>query len=1140
MNAAVEVRLLLGPAGSGKTFRCLTEIRSELARDPSGPPLVLLAPRQATFQLERQLLLGGSVAGYTRLHIWSMQRLAEAVLEHTGTPLPPLLDEDGRVMTIRALLGSMRSELAVFHATARLPGFARQAAEVLAEFEEHGVTPERLQALANELEPRHRVRGKLLDLARLQDRYRNWLAERKVEDQSRLLTLAGRVLEAIDRPAVPWFGGLWLDGFAEMTPQELNLVAKVIPFCARARLAFCLRESGATDDWLSPWSLVNRTCHDLKTRLGRQPGLALATEMLPGPTVNGRFAASPELAHLERCWAAPQPWDAGADAPSPIRALRMIQCPTPEAEAEMAARILLRFVREEGGRFREAAVLVRTLDGYDAVFRRVFARYEIPVFIDRRQGVTHHPLSELTRSALRLAALGWQTEDWMSVLKTGLVGEEDQAIDHFENAALANGWNGPAWLQPFPRHGDEEVPPALEALRQRLVTPFAEFTRELMSDDGQPTGAGLVGALRSLWRRLGVEATLQAWTDAAVRDAVPTGGPGDTVHGTVWRDLDACLENLARAFADVPMAVREWLPILEAGLANLTVGVIPPVLDHVLLGAVDRSRNPDLKLVILPGWNEGVFPAPIPPGTLLTDADRDALADRGLPLGPDRRRRIGRERYYAYIAATRARERLVVTFAERDADDRAVGPSPFVTHLRRLFPTLVLERGGDRPTGIALEHRCEAIVPWLRDRLRAGPGMAGAAEVTGRDPGPIGAEWNDLPAPLDLAAGVPSALADRLHGGGRLRSSVSRLERFAACPFQFFVHSGLRAGERERFEVDVRQTGSFQHEVLARFHKEVARRGLRWRDLSIADARNLVAAVAADLSTEFGHGLFLAEARRRFEVRAMTMSLQDLVEALVGWMHERYAFDPVAVECGFGGTDATLSAWEVELGDGRKLVLHGRIDRIDAASRPEAPGMYVIVIDYKSSPRLLDATRMEHGLELQLPAYLAALRARAAELPWLAGTPIEPAGMFFVPLRRSDDSLRHRAGGRRPTKPYQHRGRFSESILPLLDGCVAGAEPSGQFSYRAGGKGGGRASDPLPAVEFQQLLDHVERKLSDLGQQIFAGRAEVSPYRRNASDTACLQCLYASVCRFDPWLHEYRRLTAPRSPSPGETTEPAG
>ena len=70
------------------------------------------------------------------------------------------------------------------------------------------------------------------------------------------------------------------------------------------------------------------------------------------------------------------------------------------------------------------------------------------------------------------------------------------------------------------------------------------------------------------------------------------------------------LENVILAFPDRGLPLRDWLPIVEAGLSGLTVGVIPPALDQVLVGAIDRSRNPDLHTVLLLGMNESVFPAP--------------------------------------------------------------------------------------------------------------------------------------------------------------------------------------------------------------------------------------------------------------------------------------------------------------------------------------------------------------------------------------------------------------------------------------------------------------------------------------------------------------------------------------------------
>ena len=104
---------------------------------------------------------------------------------------------------------------------------------------------------------------------------------------------------------------------------------------------------------------------------------------------------------------------------------------------------------------------------------------------------------------------------------------------------------------------------------------------------------------------------------------------------------------------------RFWKP----GLPSLTVGVIPPALDEVLIGAIDRARNPDLKLALVLGVNEGVFPAaPAAPPILTARRPRGTGASSDVSLGPDLRDQLARERYLGYIACTRASEKLVVTF----------------------------------------------------------------------------------------------------------------------------------------------------------------------------------------------------------------------------------------------------------------------------------------------------------------------------------------------------------------------------------------------------------------------------------------------------------------------------------------------
>jgi len=1140
----MRVRFLLGPAGSGKTFRCLAEAGQALAASPEGPPLLLIAPKQATYQLERQLLANPAVPGYTRLHILSFERLAHFVFERLRLPPPQLLDEEGRLMVLRALLAGRRNELNLFRASARLSGFARQLSLVLREVQRNQLTPEGLLQLAGQVRDNTSLAAKLQDLAALLADYLRWLNDHDLQDADCLLAGATKVLigdskgKGQDAGAGLRISHLWMDGFAELSPQELELLATLILRCEQATLAFCLdRLPQARTSWLSCWSVVSRTVELCQRRLKELPHVAMTEHWLTRQADHGRFDHNPVLRHLERFWAEPQA-ARPEDAPDPGRVLRLAECANPEAEATLAAREILRHVRA-GGRYREVAVVVRNLELYHQPLQRVFARYAIPFFLDRRESVSHHPLAELTRSALRTVAFQWQRDDWFAALKTGLVPAREEDIDRLENEALARGWQEAAWQQPVVINDQPELTHWLAEVHGRLLPPFQQLARALTAHQNKPTGPQLAAVLRQLWQALNVEEQLRQWAAAPV-SALASRVPA-SVHATVWEQMNAWLASVELAFPAEAMPLREWLPILDAGLTGLTVGVIPPALDQVLLGAVDRSRNPDLKLALVLGLNETVFPAPPTTTPLLTEADHAELEKRGTLLGPSARNQIGRERFYAYIACTRPRQRLVLTCALRDSDGSPMNHSPFLSRVRGLFPSLSVEAVPQALDWHESEHANELLVPLLRVR-----GQSPNVGSQRSEPG----DWVKL-AELPVLAEVveqlrylatpPSSesltpqLAARLYGPV-LRTSVSRLEQFAACPFRFFVHSGLRAEERKRYELDMREQGSFQHEVLARFHDQLRRENKRWRDVTPGEARDQVASIAGGLMASYRDGLLQASEQSRFTAQVLTRSLQDFVETLVGWMRRQYRFDPVAVEQPFGG-DETAPAWELDLDAGHRLALYGRVDRIDLCPDPESGAAACVVVDYKSGRRQLDQVLVEHGVQLQLLAYLTVLRNWPDPSRTFGWARLVPAGVFYVNLRGKYDreSSRLAALGEAEQvrkRAYRHTGRFDVRALRQLD-SRPDAQQGDQFNYRLtkSGQLNKGCREPLSTEQFNRLLDLVETNLKQMGRQVYAGVAKVDPYQRGA-DTACDQCDYRSICRIDPWTHRYRVLKRTETAEP--------
>jgi ATP-dependent helicase/nuclease subunit B len=1247
----VRVRFLLGPAGSGKTSRCLAEIRDALKASPGGAPLLLLAPKQATFQLERQLLADPGLAGYTRLQILSFERLAGFILAECGQPAD-LLDEEGRVMVLRALLARLEREqrLRIFHSTARLPGFARQLSLLLRELQRHHLTARRLQELADRPSLRPSLAAKLADVASLLNAYLDWLKTYRLEDSDRLLDLASATLRLGLPMSLPSPGlrppsprsagrgqgegsvlagsgahgaqevrgglsgpgnqgpglappspagslshfrldGLWLDGFAEMAPQELDLLAALLPCCAQATLAFCLDgEPEAKIPWHSTWSVVAQSYRQCRAKLEALPGCRIEVLALPRDRARSRFAQSDPLAFLEAHWADPPGSTEGGD---PKSAIRLAACPHPEAEATLAAHEILRHVRA-GGRYRDCAVLVRALEPYHDVLRRVLARYGIPHFVDRREAVAHHPLAELTRCALRTVAYGWRREDWFGVLKSGLLPADEEELDWLENRALQHGWEGEAWRNPIRVPGDAHESLRAEQLRARLTAPFLELEAELGSlHDSQiahrdhepprtspspcplparrgeggcrpgegryvegtlarPSGRQLASALSNLWHRLGVEETLAKWCAAGAAEGA---GPKSTrsqraaVHQTVWEQMQGWLDNLERAFAEEAMSLRDWLPITEAGLCGLTVGVVPPALDQVLVGAVDRSRNPDLRLTVVLGVNEGVFPAPPPSGTLLNDVDRTELELQSVFLGLSRKSCLSLEQYLGYIACTRSRERLVLAWSLADADGGELKPSLFCDHLKRLFPGLKEDAFApfDPAESLRASVGGAARSPSWHEAVHAvelAPALLLNKAAPERSRITLLAELESLPVFQPLLARWQSLQTGgegieiqpaRLEGmfGRDLKSSVSALEDYAECPFKFLVARGFRAEERERFEIDPSARGEFQHEVLKLFQVELQDQGKRWRSVTADEASSLIRQLGEKFIPGFRGGVFAASAGGRFQAEVLIQQLERLVGILVGWAPQ-YGFDPQAGELGFGMSEG-LPPWVIQLEGGRSLHLRGYIDRVDLHVLPGGQEALAAVIDYKSTVRPLDATKLHHGLQLQLLSYLGVLRRLENPQEVFGVSRLRPTGGFYVGLggqvkggRSRAEVLENREQARQLA--CQHTGRFDEQGLRVFDTRPA-ATCGDQFKWKTklDGSLSRQGTEALPSPAFAKLLDENEARLREIGGKIFAGQFPVDPYRKDRQ-TACDYCDYRAVCRFDPWLQPYRVLRPPSKP----------
>ena len=1076
------LKLYIGPAGSGKTAAAMDEISARVQAGQPGSWLIV--PEQYSHEAERELCrrCGDAMSRYAE--VFSFTGLARRVLSEEGGAEQPLLDKGGRLLCMTLALDGVGARLSAYRDARRRPEFPALMLSAVDELKSACVGPEELEAAAAECDSR--LGSKLRDAALVLGAYDAVVAAGRADPSDRLALLAEKLPACLgpDRH-------VFVDGFIDFTARERAILRAMLQSGAELTVCLTLDDLREGDEIFA----LSRRAAKLLRACSAELGVETETRVFEG----GEGKAPALRFFTERLFRfTAEKWEGENGAISLHAAAGMA------AECEFAAARALELVRG-GCRWRDIAVAARGFEDYRPMLESVFRHYGVPLYLTRRSELLQKPLPALIAGACELLENGWDVDELLSYLRTGLTGLSGDECDTLANYVFKWQLRAPAWESrgDWRQHPDgygvkvtaesEARLREINALRRRVAEPLLSLQR---SGKAASTAAGQAAALARFFEDLKLPETLER--RAGELNAAGQGRLA-AEYRQLWELIVGALEQFEAILGKTEMDLPSFGRLFLQMLSQYDVGTIPVSLDRVSAGDFDRMRRRSIRHLIVLGAGDDRLPPAGEQGGLFSDDERERLYSLGIDLGGAGEEELWREFSLIYHVLTLPSESLDLCYSTTSADGAALNPAIVFNRAKALFGLPVLPVDAER-------CRLAAPGPALTlaaNALRGGDAIQRAAAVWARETLP------DRMAPLEAAAAMTRgrlspAAAEALYGRAP-RLTASRIDLFSSCRYSYFCQFGLKAQPYEPAGFSPPEMGSFLHFVLEHCVRDAQRRG-GFDAVSDEELRELVRFYVEEYVHRELNDLQEKSARFVYVFRRLSRSAESIVLDTVRELRNS-DFKPLDFELNFAkATDLP----PLELGGGQSAAnLTGVADRVDGWLHEGR--LYLRIVDYKSGSKEFSLNDVWYGMGLQMLLYLFTL-SEGGEKRY--EHELVPAGVMYLPAREILVKADQRPDDETLEKARQNELRRSGLLLD--DEALAAAWDKTAdrryipLKFNRSKVVGGLAS----AERIGRLARHVKSCLSGMAKELRRGSIEAGPYYRSEQKNACAQCDYYAACQF--------------------------
>lgn len=1022
---------------------------------------ILLVPELISHDMERRLCKEAGDCASLYAEVLSFTRLSRRVSDAAGHSAIPCLDEGGRVVAMASAVNQVRSIVKFFASVETKLEFIAGLVETVDECKRCAVGPADLMQASKETTGV--LAQKLEELSVIFEAYDSLCAHGKKDPRDQLTWL----LDELETGTFAQDHTFYIDGFYDFTRQQTDILGHLIEYSPDVTVSLCCDRPDST---ALAFERPGETAAQL-IRLARSKGIAVNII-----SVDGKVGAIDSVCKV---------LFEGELSATQMDCLQLLCCDSVYRECEAVAEQILELVRN-GNRFRDIAVVCPNMAEYDGPLQMVLERCGIPAYLSGNQNILDRPVIATVLAAIDAALSGFDQKDILYYLKTALSPVDLDECDIIENYALLWNISGKRWTQAWSMHPkglveewtdtDRTELSRLNSIRERIMKPFvllreALFSAKTAADQARALynfleDIHLAQQLKNLSERLQIAGDLQ----------------NAQVLSQLWEILVNGLEQMHDVLGSTAWEPEAFSRFFRILLSRYDVGTIPTVLDSVTVGTVNAMHCHEQKHLFVLGAVEGALPGYGTSSGVLTDQDRSALRDLGVPLNGG------------------AVDSLQTTFSEIYSVFRGAGCSICVSYpggqpsyvYQRLTNLSVESVPGNDTLGAAACNKKQSAAYLLRANDREAAKTLGIENI-----------YEELGQKRAHIHGTVSADHIEKLYGKQFKLSASQIDLYANCAMSYFLKYGLRVKERKAAEVDPAEFGTFVHDVLEKTAREIMQQG-GFKTVTKESALQIAASYAKDYISR--HFADLESQRMTYLLNRNGRELSLIVEELWEELHSSM-FEPKMFELSFGGDNGDYPPIHIQ-GNTVSAKLRGYVDRVDIWKNDDTS--YFRVVDYKTGVKSFDYCDVINGIGLQMLLYLFALAQADSAL--LGDSPVA-AGVQYFPARAPVISVDN--GGDEQEAQKERELCWKRSGLILAEETVLQAmEPDEEhqrmpFKRK---KDGSVTGDLADRHQFAMLSQFIHRYLTTMVDDIASGNVTANPYTRDARKNACRFCPYGEVC----------------------------